>query len=60
MNPIALKILTSLAMWGIKRAFDTLQERYDSLTIEQKEALRKKWAGRKIPEDWHSVKWPEP
>jgi len=60
MNPLVAKILTSLAMWGIKKAFDTLQARYDSLTIEQKAALKKKWENMKIPEDWASAPRNEP
>lgn len=60
MNPLVARVLTSLAMWGIKKAFDYLQGRYDSLTIEQKEALRKKWEGQKIPEDWTSAPRIEP
>ena len=60
MNPLVAKILTSLAMWGIKKAFDYLQNRYDSLTIEQKAEMKKRFDGMKIPEDWASAPRNEP
>ena len=60
MNPLVAKTLTSLATWGINNSFYTLQARYDSLTIEQKAALKKKWENMKIPEDWASAPRNEP
>lgn len=60
MNPLVAKILTSLAMWGVKKAFDYLQDRYDSLSQEQKAALRKRFDDMKIPEDWTSAPRIEP
>lgn len=60
MNPLMVKILTSLAMWGIKKAFDHLQGRYDNLTIEQKAELKKRFDDMKIPEDWTSAPRNEP
>lgn len=60
MNPLVAKILTSLAMWGVKKAFDYLQDRYDSLSQEQKAALRKRFDDMKIPEDWASAPRNEP
>ncbi len=60
MNPLVAKLLTSLAMWGIKKAFDYLQNRYDSLTIEQKAEMKKRFDDMKIPEDWTSAPQIEP
>lgn len=60
MNPLLARLLTSLAMWGAKKAFDYLQDRYDSLTIEQKAALKKRFEDMKIPEDWTSAPVNEP
>ena len=60
MNPILVRLLTSLAMWGAKKAFDYLQNRYDSLTIEQKATLKKRIEDMKIPEDWTSAPVIEP
>lgn len=60
MNPIAARILTSLAMWGVKKAFDYLQSRYDALSREQKAELKKRLDDMKIPEDWTSAPRNEP
>lgn len=60
MNPLMVKILTSLAMWGVKKAFDYLQSRYDALSREQKDELKKRFDDMKIPEDWTSAPVIEP